>query len=82
MNKDDLLEKGYRRYRGTELDVYYNIAMCQHAAVCVRGSSKVFDKDRKPWINPDGETADIVKNLIDRCPSHALLYLEKDGLEE
>ena len=48
----ELLEAGYRAYTGEKIDVYFNTAICQHSGNCVRGSAKLFNLKRKPWIIP------------------------------
>lgn len=78
MTEKELLEKGYRKYTGTKVDVFFNKDMCQHSGICVRELSKVFDLDRKPWILPDNASEEAVISLIDRCPSQALMYVVKE----
>lgn len=73
------LDEGDRKYEGTDLDVFYSINVCEHAAVCVRGNGEVFDPKRKPWILPDNGDADQVMRVINACPSGALRYIEKEG---
>ncbi|HLQ39737.1 MAG TPA: (4Fe-4S)-binding protein [Tetragenococcus sp.] len=72
--KKELLDKGYREYRGKEMNVYFNGEICIHAAECIRGNSAVFNPRQKPWIKVDSASAAEVKNIIDRCPSGALQY--------
>jgi CDGSH-type Zn-finger protein/uncharacterized Fe-S cluster protein YjdI len=52
---------------------------CIHAAECVRGLPAVFDRNRRPWILPDGAAADAVATVIERCPTGALHYERIDG---
>ena len=47
MTDQHLKENGYRNYKGTEIDVYYNIDLCAHAGKCVKGSIEVFNPKRK-----------------------------------
>jgi uncharacterized Fe-S cluster protein YjdI len=61
-----------KRYRGTALDVSYDIARCRHAAECLRGLPAVFDFDRRPWILPDAADPDDVVRVVARCPTGAL----------
>ena len=61
-----------KRYRGTALDVSYDIARCRHAAECLRGLPAVFDFDRRPWILPDDADPDDVVRVVARCPTGAL----------
>lgn len=77
MNENELLASGYRKYSGTNIDVYFNANICAHSGVCVRGLKEVFNLKRKPWILPDNATDIEVSNLIDSCPSGALQYIKK-----
>ena len=61
-----------KRYTGAAVDVSFDRARCRHAAECLRGLPAVFDRDRRPWILPDGgEAADVV-DVVARCPTGAL----------
>jgi len=77
MNEQQLLEKGYRKYYGEKIDVFYNRDMCVHAAQCIRGNADVFNVNRRPWIMPDAADANELAQIIDRCPARALLYILK-----
>lgn len=46
----ELLDAGYRAYTGEKIDVYFNTGICKHSGNCVRGSAKLFNLKRKPWI--------------------------------
>jgi CDGSH-type Zn-finger protein/uncharacterized Fe-S cluster protein YjdI len=70
-----------RRYTG-EVDITYNLKRCIHAEHCVRHLSSVFDKAKRPWINPDGAPVELVASVIEQCPSGALHYERKDGVNE
>jgi uncharacterized Fe-S cluster protein YjdI/CDGSH-type Zn-finger protein len=59
-------------YRGAAIDVLFDGARCLHAAECVRGLPSVFDPERRPWIDPDGASAEAVADVVRRCPSGAL----------
>lgn len=78
MTDQQLKENGYRNYKGTEIDVYYNIDLCAHAGNCVKGSIEVFNSKRKPWVMADAESAKNVAAIIDTCPTKALLYIIKE----
>jgi len=66
-----------RAYTGEKIDVYFNTAICQHSGNCVRGSAKLFNLKRKPWIIPDEVDVATVVKVIDTCPSGALQYRHK-----
>ena len=59
-NEEQLLKNDYRKYRGENMDIYYNVAICEHAGECVRGNPLVFEVGRKPWIIPDN--GDVASN--------------------
>lgn len=77
MNEQQLLDKGYRKYSGEDIDVFFNTSICAHSANCVNGNGEVFDTKRKPWIMADNASADEVARVIDTCPSGALYYIRK-----
>ena len=77
MNKEDLLSKGYRKYSGEEIEVYFSKDISTHSGNCVRTMPKVFDTKRKPWILADNGEADSAMKTIDLCPSGALQYINK-----
>jgi CDGSH-type Zn-finger protein len=61
-------------YAGAEIDVHYSKLLCSHAAECGRLASAVFDPAQKPWIQPDNGSADLIKEVVQACPSGALRY--------
>ncbi len=69
-------------YNGKRLKVSYDSGRCIHAAECVKGLPKVFDPERKPWIDPDAATSAEVIEVIGRCPSGALKYENENESEE
>lgn len=72
-----------RVYTGEKIDVTYNLKRCIHARECVLGAPDVFDVNKRPWISPDGDDADKLASVIERCPSGALHYTRKDeGAQE
>lgn len=67
-----------RSYEGAHITVRYDPDRCIHAAECVRGLKRVFDSDAKPWIDPDGASAEDIVEVIHKCPSGALSYERHD----
>lgn len=61
-----------KAYTGKEIEVSFDPEICQHAGECVRGLPLVFNTKARPWINPDGASADEVEAQVARCPSGAL----------
>ncbi|GJQ62735.1 MAG: hypothetical protein SCALA702_17880 [Melioribacteraceae bacterium] len=68
----------YKTYEGKEIIINDNRTICSHAAVCVSKLAEVFDVENRPWINADGATAEKIKEVIKKCPSGALTFVEKD----
>lgn len=68
-----------KRYTGEEIDITFNAERCIHAKFCVNRLAEVFDVDKRPWIDPDGATAERAAEVIEMCPSGALHYERKDG---
>ncbi|MBP0725281.1 (4Fe-4S)-binding protein [Bacillus sp. RG28] len=75
------MNNDYKRYVGKQIDVIFHTEKCAHSARCVRGLPTVFDTNKKPWVNTDGEEADKIAEVIDQCPSGALEYIRKDKEE-
>jgi len=63
-----------KEYEGRDISVFYNISLCYHAKECVNSLPSVFDKDSRPWINPDMSNKDSIIEVIKKCPSGALSY--------
>ena len=71
-----------RTYRGKNVTVYYDARRCLHFAECVRGLHGVFDTRARPWIQPDNADAELVAEVVRRCPTGALHYELTDGPDE
>jgi len=71
-----------RAYHGQRVTVYYDIRRCTHFAECVRGLPDVFDVHKRPWVQPDNGSAELVAAVIRRCPTGALHYELADGPPE
>lgn len=70
-----------KRYTGESIDVTYETARCIHVAECIKRLHAVFDRDKRPWVQPDAAPADSVAATVLACPSGALHYERKDGGE-
>ncbi len=64
-------------YEGKDITIYDNRNICSHRGYCTGELPTVF-KETEPWIDPDGDTADKIMALCDKCPSGALSYALKD----
>jgi CDGSH-type Zn-finger protein/uncharacterized Fe-S cluster protein YjdI len=70
-----------RKYTGKQIDVSYDPGRCIHVAECLRRAPAVFDKSKRPWVQPDNDATDRVVTTIMACPSGALHYTRKEGGE-
>jgi uncharacterized Fe-S cluster protein YjdI/CDGSH-type Zn-finger protein len=66
-------------YRGRDIEVSFDLDMCIHVGECLRGERNVFELKRRPWVLPDAASAGEVADVVQRCPSGALLYRRLDG---
>jgi CDGSH-type Zn-finger protein/uncharacterized Fe-S cluster protein YjdI len=66
-------------FEGTEFDVTWDGTLCTHAEECIRTDSKLFEKGRTPWGQPDLVDAAELDRIVRRCPSGAIKYTAKDG---
>ena len=68
-----------RTYRGSTVQVTFDLDRCIHVGECLRGLPAVFDLEARPWVTPDNAPADAVVGVVERCPSGALQYRRLDG---
>ena len=66
-------------YRGRDIEVSFDLDICVHIGECLRGEPNVFQLNRRPWTLADAGDADVVAEVVRRCPSGALLYRRLDG---
>ena len=75
---DDRAPDKLERYEGREVTILDNRGICSHAGYCTAGLPAVWRSAAEPWIDPDGADKAAVVEIIRKCPSGALAYLE-DG---
>lgn len=68
-----------RSYESDTIRVRFTPGRCIHAARCVSGLRTVFDRDRRPWIDPNRAEAQAIADVVAQCPSGALQYERLDG---
>lgn len=69
-----------KEYKGAKISIYDNRRICSHAKNCVNNLATVFDFNKRPWINPDGDTVENIIKVIETCPSGALSYKLEDEI--
>ena len=71
---DSVKDIQMKEYRNEQLVVYWYPKICSHSAKCLKLSPKVFDMERRPWIELEAATPEEIVRTIDHCPSGALKY--------
>lgn len=61
-----------RVYSKDDLVVVWKPELCIHSEKCVGALPKVFDPDRKPWIDLGAADAAAIRKAVVGCPSGAL----------
>jgi CDGSH-type Zn-finger protein/uncharacterized Fe-S cluster protein YjdI len=75
-------EKTITAFPGGEIDVAWDGRLCIHVAECGQAKGDLFVAGRQPWCEPDVDTRDEVRDIVERCPSGALTYIDKSGAPE
>ena len=71
-----------RRYETAGVVVTYDVKRCIHVEECVHGNAEVFNRERRPWIDPSQATPDEIADVVVNCPTGALYFERRDGGEE
>jgi uncharacterized Fe-S cluster protein YjdI len=79
MGEAEPRRSGVREYATEEIVVRWEPRFCIHSSLCVRALPAVFDRDKRPWIDPANATADDLARTISSCPSGALHFERLDG---
>ena len=61
-----------REYSTDEIVVEWEPTLCYHSHNCVRALPRVFDPERRPWVDIEAASADEIEAAVARCPSGAL----------
>jgi uncharacterized Fe-S cluster protein YjdI len=64
--------RAVREYSTDEIVVEWEPTLCYHSHNCVRALPKVFDPERRPWVDIEAASADEVEAAVAGCPSGAL----------
>ncbi|MEM9191169.1 MAG: (4Fe-4S)-binding protein, partial [Myxococcota bacterium] len=67
------------KFSGKEVDVLWDRRLCIHVSECGRASGDLFVGGRKPWCQPDRVQLGEVHEVVERCPTGAITYIDKDG---
>jgi len=70
------------KYPGAAIDVQWDGRLCIHIGECGNAAGDLFVGGREPWCLPDQCSTAEVREIVERCPSGALTYDDKDGSPE
>jgi uncharacterized Fe-S cluster protein YjdI len=73
------MTKRLQSYEAPGITVTFDPGVCTHSAVCLRGLPRVFDVQRKRWIQLEHASADAIAAQVARCPSGALQVQRSDA---
>lgn len=73
------MNENVKVYESGEITIYWRPEVCEHAGECVRGLPKVFDVKKKPWVSPQNASSEEIMSVLDRCPSKALTYQQRNN---
>lgn len=66
-------------YPGAQIDVEWDQRLCIHIGECGNSEGELFVAGRDPWCQPDLSSPKETMEIVERCPSGALVYKNKDG---
>ena len=79
--KSDLAEIE-KKYSNGEITVIWKPDVCMHSTKCWKASLKIFNPNRRPWIDMSAGMTDEIIKIVDNCPSGALSYKRNDKMLE
>ena len=63
-----------KAYAGRAVTIHDDRSLCSHSGVCTDNLAGVFRMKARPWIDPDGASAEAIMATVSACPSGALSY--------
>jgi CDGSH-type Zn-finger protein/uncharacterized Fe-S cluster protein YjdI len=75
-----MAKKQFHYYEGASMRVRFEPQRCLHAAECIRGAPRVFDRHGRPWIKPDLGDPNVIAEVVMRCPTGALHVERLEGV--
>ncbi len=63
-----------RNYLNKDIEVFWKPEKCVHASTCYQELIEVFNPSRRPWVNMDGAPTEKIIEVVNKCPTEALMW--------
>lgn len=73
------MKRKIHEYDAEGITIAFEPKRCIHALECMRALPNVFSATRRRWVDASQATAQEIAEVVERCPTGALLYRRKDG---